>query len=149
MVHYEGVFFDKKTQEKLILLDKNKLPIINDEIHCTFKPYPSLNEIFDEIVGEEIELEIIGYGNDGKNSGLEVKIPKKYSKYYINYEEDNPEKLKTPHITLSISEGAKAYKTKDLNFIPYEKSIKIKGHFGYWIKEDNGKEYLSFNKFFE
>ena len=76
MVHYEGIFFDKKTQDYIISLDKNKLPVLNDEIHCTFKPKPTNEELFDELLGQEIEIELIGYGSDGKNSGFEVKIPK-------------------------------------------------------------------------
>lgn len=148
MVNYEGIFFEKEIAKQISELDKNKLPIINDEIHCTFKAYPKDEELFDEIIGKEIEIKIVGYGNDGKNSGLKVEIPNEYKKYYINYDEENPTKLQTPHITLSISEGAKPYKTKDLNFIDIEKPIKVKGKFGYWIKE-NDKEYLSYEPYFK
>lgn len=49
MVHYEGIFFDKETQNFIISLDKNKLPVLNDEIHCTFKSKPTNNDLFDEM----------------------------------------------------------------------------------------------------
>lgn len=146
MVHYEGIFFDKKTQDLIISLDKNKLPILNDEIHCTFKSKPTTDELFDEIIGHEIEIELVGYGSDGKNSGFEIKIPDEYKKYYINYEEEDPSKLKKIHITTSISEDSKAYLTKNLNFIPLEKPIKVTGKFGYWIKEEDETEYLTYEK---
>ena len=146
MVHYEGIFFDKKTQDYIISLDKNKLPVLNDEIHCTFKPKPTNEELFDELLGQEIEIELIGYGSDGKNSGFEVKIPEKYMKYYINYEEEDPTKLKNPHSTTSISEDTKANLTKNLNFISLDSPIKVTGKFAYWIKEEDGTEYLTYEK---
>ena len=146
MVHYEGIFFDKEIQDLIISLDKNKLPVLNDEIHCTFKSKPTNDELFDEIVGQEITIELIGYGSDGKNSGFEIKIPNEYKKYYINYEENDPTKLKKIHITTSITEDSKAYLTKNLNFIPLENPIKVTCKFGYWIKEDDGQEYLTYEK---
>lgn len=146
MVHYEGIFFDKDTQDFIISLDKNKLEVLNDEIHCTFKPKPTTNELFDELLGQEITIELIGYGSDGKNSGFQVKIPEEFKKYYINYEEEDPTKLKTPHITTSISQDSKAYLTKNLDFKQLDKPIKVTGKFAYWIKEEDGTEYLSFEK---
>ena len=146
MVHYEGIFFDQKTQDYIISLDKNRLPIINDEIHCTFKVKPTNDELLDELLEKDIEIELIGYGSDGKNSGFEIKIPEEYMKYYINYEEENPTKLKKPHITTSITADSKAYLTKNLTFSPLKKPIKVKGKFAYWIKDENGTEYLSYEK---
>lgn len=146
MVHYEGIFFDKKTQDYISSLDQNQLPIINDEIHCTFKSKPTNDELFDELLGLEITIELVGYGSDGKNSGFEIKIPDQYQKYCINYDEEKPNKLKTPHITTSITEDSKAYLTKNLTFKPLDKPIKVTGKFAYWIKEEDGKEYLSFEK---
>ena len=51
--------------------------------------------------------------------------------YYIN-KNDKGEIVK-PHITASLIEGAKASKTRDLDFKKLEHPIKIKGVFGYWI----------------
>lgn len=146
MVHYEGIFFNKETSDYISSLDQNKLPVINDEIHCTFKSKPTNDELFDEILGQEITIELIGYGSDGKNSGFEIKLPEKYQKYYINYEEEDPTKLKTPHITTSITADSKAYLTKNLKFNPLENPIQVTGKFAYWIKEDNGNEYLTYEK---
>ncbi len=51
--------------------------------------------------------------------------------------------LKVPHITSSLSEGAKASNTKNLDFKPLEKPIRIVGKFGYWIKDEND-EHVSY-----
>lgn len=144
MVHYEGIFFENKNTELLHSLETHRLPIINDELHCTFKYHPNENEIFNDIVGKYFEIIVIGYGNDGFNSGFEVIIPDELKPYYINYDEQNPTILKTPHITASLAEDATANNTQNLKFELLTNPIKIKGRFGYWIKE-NENEYLSFN----
>ena len=95
-------------------------------------------------MGKEFEILLIGYGNDGFNSGFQIQLPKELIPYYINYDEQDPTKLKVPHITASLSEEAKPSNTKNLKFKPLAKPIKIKGKFGYWIKEEN-KEYLSYD----
>ena len=146
MLSYEGIFFDNDTEKFLHSLENPKLPIINDEIHCTFKYHPSFDEIFDELVGREIEVLVIGYGNDGKTSGFEVQLPDDIKAYYINYDEDYPSKLLIPHITASLAVGTKASNTKNLLFKRYDKPYKIKGTFGYWIKNDD-KEFKSYEKY--
>lgn len=146
MVSYEGIFFDKETVEFVHNLEEKRLIRVNDRIHCTFKYHPKDNEIFNEIVGEYFEVYLVGYGNDGKNSGFKVAISERLQEYYINYDEENCGKLKVPHITASLSNDASAVKTKNLNFIPLQKPVKLVGRFGYWIKED-GNEYLSFDKY--
>ena len=72
-----------------------------------------------------------GYGNDGKNEGLLVRI-----------EADDPviqeacDKLKVPHITLSVSEGAKPQDTDKLDFKPLDKPFEIKGEYGLFSQGD-------------
>ena len=83
------------------------------------------------------------YANDGQNSGFQISLPKELENYYINYDEEL-NTLKIPHVTASLSEGAKAVNTKNLEFIPLEKPIKIVGKFGLRIKENN-VEYLSYD----
>lgn len=148
MLCYEGIFFDSEACYIIHQLESKKLDKVNDEIHCTFKYLPANNEIFDEIVGKEFEVYLIGYGNDGQNSGFEVLIPDELKEYYINYDEQNPEILKTPHITASLANKAKAVNSKKLNFKKLEKPIKLIGRFGYWIKE-NGNQYVSYEPFLE
>ena len=146
MLSYEGVFFEGDAADFIHSLEKKRLPVVNDEIHCTFKYHPSEDEIFDELVGKEIEVLIVGYGYDGNNSGFEIQLPNDIMQYYINYDEQEPSKLKKPHITASLAEGAKSSQTKDLKFEKLPNSYIIKGRFGYWIKEDNN-EYISYDKY--
>ena len=146
MLSYEGIFFEGETVDFIHSLETEKLPLVNDEIHCTFKYHPIDNEIFNELVGKEIEVLLVGYGHDGKNSGFKLELPEDIMEYYINYDEENPQVLKVPHITASLSEGAKASKTKNLSFVPLDKPIPIKGKFGYWIKEED-KEYVSYEPY--
>ena len=74
------------------------------------------------------------------------KFPDELKDYYINYNEQNPTVLKTPHITASLAEGAKATNTKNLNFKPLEKPVKLVGRFGYWIK-GKSEEHLSYEPY--
>lgn len=146
MLSYEGIFFEADMVKLIHSLEITGLSKVNDEIHCTFKYHPSEEEIFNDIVGKSFEVILIGYGNDGMNSGFQIQLPDELIPYYINYDEQNPDILKVPHITASLSEGAKASNTKNLEFKPLKKPIKIVGKFGYWIKDEN-KEYLSYDPF--
>ncbi len=140
MVKYEGLFFDKKTEEFIHSIENDKLECVNDIIHCTFKYKPNKDEIFNDIVGKSFEIEIIGYGNNNKNSGFSVKLPNELCKYYI-------EKDSIPHITASIAKGEKPINTRYLNFKKIDKPYKVIGTFGYWIIDEENKEYLSFEKY--
>ena len=146
MLSYEGIFFETDMVDLIHSLETEKLEKVNDEIHCTFKYHPTNDEIFNDIVGKSFEIYLIGYGNDGQNSGFEILLPKELENYYINYDEQNL--LKVPHITASLSDGAKALNTQKLKFKPLEKPIKVIGKFGYWIKEEN-TEYLSYDPYYK
>lgn len=146
MVSYEGIFFDEETTKLIHSLETKTLALVNDEIHFTLKYHPTKEEIFNNLVGQEFEIILIGYGNNNRNSGFEIKLPKELLPYYINYDEQNPKKLKIPHITASLSENAKSADTKNLKFEPLKQPIKIKGRFGFWIKEEH-QEYLSYSPF--
>ena len=60
-----------------------------------------------------------------------IQLPNEILPFYINYDENHPDVLKKPHITASLSIGAKASKTKDLEFVKYYVLYHIKGVFGY------------------
>lgn len=77
---------------------------------------------------------------------MKYYFPEELKKYYINYDEQNPTILKVPNITVLLAEGTKASNTKNLNFKPLEKPVKLVGRFGYWIKVKND-EYLSYEPY--
>ncbi|MBR2712717.1 MAG: hypothetical protein IKE73_03315 [Bacilli bacterium] len=143
MISYEGIFFEEESEKLLYSLEEVHLPIINDKYHCTFKYHPSNEEIFNELVGKEIEVQLVGYACNGRNSGFLIKLPEYIEKYYINI--DNGIKIKS-HITTSIEKDAEPYDTKNLDFKPLPKIINIKGKFGYFIKESD-KEYISYKPY--
>lgn len=146
MLSYEGIFFSDEVEKFIYSIDTNKLNEVNDKLHCTFKYNPLDDEIFNDIVGKKFTLYLIGYGNDGMNSGFEVMFPDELKKYYINYNEESPFELKIPHITVSFSNDSEATGTSNLDFKLLAKPIKIEGKFGYWIKDEKG-EYLSFEPY--
>ena len=146
MIKYEAIFLDEESINLTHELEENKLDRVNDEIHLTLKYKPKDNEIFNDIVGKEFDMYLIGYANDGMNSGFEIELTEELKPYYINYDEINTTTLKKPHITASLSNEAEAVNTKNLNFIKLPQKYKVKGRFGYWI-EDDDKEYLSFKKY--
>lgn len=146
MIKYEAIFLDEESINLIHELEENKLDRVNDEIHLTLKYKPKDNEIFNDIVGKEFDMYLIGYANDGMNSGFEIELTEEPKPYYINYDEINTTTLKKPHITASLSNEAEAVNTKNLNFIKLPQKYKVKGRFGYWI-EDDDKEYLSFKKY--
>lgn len=145
MVYYEGLFFDGEDLEKILSLEEEKLDYINDVIHCTFKYRPSEVELFDELVGKTFDVDLIGYASDGKNSGFLIAFQDELKDYYINRDENG--EFVTSHITCSLSYGAQSSDTKNLDFKWYKKPIRIHGKFGYYIKGDNGKTYVSYKKF--
>ena len=134
MVLYEGLFFTEEEVDLIHSLEKTTLTRENDKLHCTFKYRPQKEEIFNNIIDKEFAVYLTGYANDGQNNGFQISLPKELENYYINYDEEL-NKLKIPHITASLSKGAKAVNTKNLEFIPLEKPIKIVGKFGLRIKE--------------
>ena len=146
MLNHEGIFFEGETLDLIHSLEKEQLPIVGDEIHCTFRYHPSSDEIFNNLVGKEMEVLLIGYGSNGQNSGFQIMLPEELVPYYINYLDEDKKELRLPHITASLAEGAKASNTKDLHFKRLERPIPIRGRFGFWIKEE-GKEYLSFEPY--
>lgn len=72
---YEGLFFNEKEKEIIKSLEPKPLKNVVEEPHITFKFKPTKEEIYNQIAGSEFEIEIVGYGNDGKNSGFQVNLP--------------------------------------------------------------------------
>jgi len=146
MIIYEGIFFDEETVEFIRSLEEKPLPVLSEDVHCTFKFKPKGNEIFNELAGKEIEVILTGYASNGKNSGFKIQLPEDIMKYYINYDEKRPGKLKVPHITTSLGFGATPMNTKDLDFQPLDKEYKIKGKFGFWVSTGYYSGRISFEE---
>ena len=130
MIRYEGLFFEEQ-EELLRSLEIEHLIKPIENIHITFKYKPSEEEIFDNLVGREFNILILGRGSDGENSGLIVKLPDELIPFYINET--------VPHITTSLNINAKTVNTKnilDFNKLEmFSTPIPIKGKFGYFIDQ--------------
>lgn len=143
MVEYFGVFFNEIESYKILKNENKALEKKAKNFHCTFCYKPKRFDEFNKIVGKETLIKLTGYSCDGKNSGFEIELSKNIKNYFQNFDENR--KIKTPHITVSLSKDAKAVNTANLKFKKLEEPILIKGKFGYFIREQNNS-YISFKK---
>ena len=143
MVEYFGIFFEECESLKIELNEKVKLEKLPNNFHCTFKFAPKNFAFYNEVIGKDISIALVGYGNDGKNSGFEIDFPQNLNKYFNNY--DKQGNLKVPHITTSMAFDGKAVNTASLNFEKLNEPILVTGKFGYFIREKD-KAYISFNQ---
>lgn len=122
---YVGCFFDyDELFEKVKNIRKNPLKNTKTKPHITFKYAPI--DVFPELFGEELEVEIIGYGNDGDNEGVCVIATSKN-----NVLTQMIQDIQIPHITLAVSDNGLAVNTKNLVFhsiIPIKITGKYDGH---------------------
>lgn len=120
---YVGCFVGlQELTDKVKCIRANCLDKIVQNPHITFsyKPVTVSKALF----GQKVDIQIVGYGNDGKNEGLKVHAFAK-----------NPQlqkmiaQIPTPHITLSVSKDSQAKNTKYLSFSPIE-PICLTGTYG-------------------
>lgn len=150
-VSYQAIFINPEDVRTLIEKQGEKLPKVVKEMHCTFKFQPSKEEIekFSELLGKDLTLKVVGYCSDGKNSGYEVELTPEQDKFYTNSHNIDGEivpvvERTTPHITVSMKEGAKAVDTGMLPFSRegFEPFI-IHGKAGLFTSRIIGKDKIS------
>lgn len=121
-VFYEGLFVDSEDLYKKI---RPRLARRIRDPHITTKFNPRGSDLNLRQLGTGARILVEGYGNDGKNEGLLVRI-----------KADDPviqeicDKLEVPYIALSISEGSKPQDTEFLDFKPVDKPFELKGEYG-------------------
>ena len=123
-VIYLAIFINPDDIQRLIESQGEKLPKEVKNMHCTFKYQPSEEEIknFSKLLGKDIELKVVGYCSDGKNSGYEIELSPEQDSVYTNSHSVNNEKAvptverTTPHITTSLGIGEKPVNTGFLQF---------------------------------
>lgn len=129
---YQGIFFDRETQENLIKLQKTPLKYNIENMHITFN-YGNIQMYPEEILNKLYRVKVIGYGADEENSGFFVELPEQLKKYY-----NNPN---APHITVSLGEvdGIKGQAVNtgylDYEYLPEDEQFEVVGIFGYHIKD--------------
>ena len=150
IISYQGIFLDKESIKKLVEMQEEKLTNVVMEMHCTFKYRPEKKEtesFLNKLGNKAIFLKIVGYASDGKNSGFEVELTDEQREVYFNTHiiDDNTNKteMTIPHITVSLSDNAKAVNTRNLKFKRLKEPFYISGRAGVCIvdKETNCKKY--------
>lgn len=142
MVEYFGIFFNEENSKIIFDNEKQHLEFLPNNFHCTFAFRPNQIELFNQFVGMDVGVTLIGYDNNNANSGFEIAFDEKFKDLFKNFDKNgNP---KTPHITTSLAKGARAVNTCDLRFSTI-KPINITGKFGYFVIENN-KGFISFDK---
>ena len=122
---YIGIFVDCDTLQKFVNdnITKDRLSRVIDNPHVTFAFRPA--EYNYDLIGKLAMLKVVGYACDGKNQGLQVEMG----------DTSNPEilaefeKIRNPHITLSVSADGKPVDTGKMKFNPIENPFYIMGFY--------------------
>ena len=128
---YTGLFVDRNE-----LYDKAPAHLENivENPHVTTNFAPDETQLHLDELGSKARIFAVGYGNNGKNEGLLVKV-----------ESDDPviqaavDAIDTPHITLSCSNDSHAMYTAGLEFSPLEEPFEIDGEYCLYLKSEAGE----------
>ncbi len=121
--HYIGCFVDREELTRYVnAVSTGHLWREITVPHVTFVFEP--DEVNRELFGAKVKVQAVGYGNNGINEGLKVKL---YCENRVIAE--MAEGIKVPHITLSVDKGGKAYDTRYLKFYDIEPFV-LEGVFG-------------------
>lgn len=138
--YFMGCFFERDTILSLAEhYGTNRLFKIIKCPHVTFKFRPK--DIPVDLLGQEMKFKVVGYGNDGKNEGLLVKLV--YETFEHGKAKELYSKIKIPHITVSVSEISRARYTSDLDFINIDNNIIISGRFGVMLDNEDNESWTS------
>ena len=122
-IKYTGCFFDPQLLDRhLESCDRKQLRKTIANPHVTFSYRP--REVPAMLFGQKVTVKATGYACDGENEALLVEfvnLPEILKVY--------TEEIAIPHITLSISESAKAVNSYKLDFKPI-RPFTLDGVFG-------------------
>lgn len=100
-MQFVGIFFPQFVTGSL----ENKKNAGGLHVTLAFRPSDDVWAQLESYINTEVEVEIVGYGNDGQNEGLLVEFNS------VPYFNNAPK-----HITLSTAKGAFPVNTKNLEF---------------------------------
>lgn len=113
-IDYQGAFLNNNLQGKLHRVIANQ--------HVTMITPQQTYLLPDELLGQEFNLVVDGYANDGQNEGYRVQLPSELQSHYLSHA--------IPHITLSVAEGAKPMNTARLQFEDLAAPFIVKARIG-------------------
>ena len=120
---YIGCFFDREELfQKVDHIRKDPLPNEKSKPHITFVYAPET--VPEELFGVPVTVTVTGYGNDGRNEGLQVVLTANDPSIH-----EMIARIPVPHITLAVSDDGQAVNTRYLSFSPIA-PFQITGHFG-------------------
>lgn len=127
---YTGVFFDaSELSEKFAkYVGEETLSNIIKNPHVTFTFRPK--EVDAGLFGKPETFKVVGYACDGKNQGLQVEVSMLHHSLVSEYNT-----IKTPHITISVSEDGKPVDTGNLEFESLWNPFEITGTYGVFTDE--------------
>jgi len=129
---YLGLFVEKEDLLKKLKEEGNpewkRLSKTIEEPHVTIY-YKPADDISFSLFGKEVEVEVYGYGNNGKNEGLFVRMPEEDGawakiKQYVDRDD------RKFHITVSHSEESTPKETENIEFEEISKPFRIRMKFG-------------------
>lgn len=125
---YIGCFFDfDELQAAVAPIAPRRLERPISAPHVTFVYHPE--RVDTRLFGREVTVRVTGYGNDGRNEGLQVEV--------LTQDPILREMalhIPTPHITLSVSRRGRPVDTAGLAFSPVE-PFSLTGRFGGYLPD--------------
>ena len=123
-IEYIGCFFEvedvKRIAEKC---SPERLSRVIASPHVTFAYRPE--HIPCELFGTPVSVRVVGYGRNEENEAFSVEFS-----FLPESLEALAQKIKIPHITVSVSKGGKPVNSNKLEFTRLENSFILKGVFG-------------------
>ena len=134
---YTGLFVDP---QKIYEMFPPKLDHKIRDPHVTAAFRPDDTKVLLDSLEDDAKINIIAYGNDGKNEGLLVDVEadeaiKNILDNVIEPDKNGELKHVPTHITLSIADGAKAVDTRNLDFQKLEQPVSITGSYKLFSKK--------------
>ncbi len=124
---YVGCFVNlQELQAAIKGLRKSALKNDIQAPHITFAYRPQ--EVDPSLFGKTIQIKLIGYGNDGENEGLKVRLHSSEPRLQLMIEQ-----IAVPHITIAVSDEGRPVNTKRLQFEAIA-PIEMEGKYGGYAK---------------
>lgn len=125
---YLGCFFTAcDFQNKVRSIRRNPLERDIQAPHVTFAYRPQ--KVDESLFGKNIHITVIGYGNDGENEGVKVRL---YASDPVL--QSMIEKIEVPHITIAVSSTGKPVNTRYLEFEEIEPFDLVGNYGGYTLQ---------------
>lgn len=136
-VIYEGFFLNGEEKENAMafvdsiseMSGDGRLDKVIGDMHITTGFGKNAQGFDINAIGEDVDIEITGYANDGKNEAISVSLSSENPDLQSKFD-----KLQNPHITVSVGEGGRPFDSGKLSFEPlpdyFAGEFKLTGQYG-------------------